>query len=51
MYKVLNKIRGTVARGKVSRGEVARGYIAAQLCRRGSVARGNDRAIVSRNLF
>ncbi len=36
-----------VTRGKVARGKVARGYVAARYCRRGSVARGNVRAVVS----
>ncbi len=32
------------------RGKVARGDVAARYCRRGSVARGNARAVVSWNL-
>ncbi len=36
-----------VTRGNVVRGKVARGYVAARYCRRGSVARGNVRAVVS----
>ncbi len=36
-----------VTRGNVARGKVARGSVAARLCRRGSVARGNVRAVVS----
>ncbi len=36
-----------VTRGNVVRGKVARGYVAARYCWRGSVARGNVRAVVS----
>ncbi len=36
-------------RGNVARCKVTRGYVAARYCRRGTVARGNVRAVVSRN--
>jgi hypothetical protein len=36
-------------RGNVARCKVTRGYIAAWYCRRGTVARGNVRAVVSQN--
>jgi hypothetical protein len=36
-------------RGDVVRYKIVRGYIAARYCRHGSVARGNARAVVSRN--
>ncbi len=36
-----------VIRGNVARCKVARGYVATRYCRRGSVARGNDRAVMS----
>jgi hypothetical protein len=38
-------------RGNVARCKVTRGYVAARYCRRGTVARGNVRAVVSRNHF
>jgi hypothetical protein len=40
-----------VTHGNVARGKVTRGSVAARLCRRGSVARGNVRSVVSRNRY